>query len=398
MNETTNDTPKINTAIMITLVMFQLALGSLLTDLYVPAMPLMVQAFHVTPQLVQYTLTAYLFGYAAMQLVYGPISDKFGRRPIVIAGSAVAVLGLFLSIMPHASIYMFIFARLLQGSGMAACLSLSRAMISDCYKGTAFARISSYLSLVIGVFPAVAPFLGGQITHFFGWQMNFIMMAVLAAILLLLLILFLPETNFALKEKTSALDDYKHLLAHKHFYCYSLISGLSYATVMVYVMLLPFIAYAMWKMTPVEYGYLALAISLGLMAGKLLNVFLLKYLNVRGMICLGLGLMFGFSLLMVVMSFVPHLRMLELVLPLVCALTGAGMIFPNASSTVYAPFRHIAGSTSALYGGAQVMIAFIAQGVAGMFKEQHLGSLCWSFLLLAILSNIAFYILSTKND
>ncbi len=281
---------------------------------------------------------------------------------------------------------------------MAACLSLSRAMISDCYSGSVFARISSYLSLVIGVFPALAPFLGGQVTHFFGWQMNFIIMAVLAAVLLLLLIIFLPETNFALKEKISALDDYKHLLSHKHFYCYSLISGLSYATVMVYVMLLPFLAYSMWQMTPVAYGYLALAISLGLMAGKLFNVFLLKYLNVRGMICLGLGLMLGFSLLMVGVSFAPHLRMLELVLPLVCALTGAGMIFPNASSTIYAPFRHIAGSTSALYGGAQVMIAFIAQGFAGIFKEQHLGSLCWTFLMLAVLANISFYILSTKND
>ena len=216
-------------------------------------------------------------------------------------------------------------------------------------------------------------------------------MAVLVTISALLLIFLLPETNFNLKQKVSALDDYKYLLSHKHFYCYSLISGLSYATVMVYVMLLPFVASNMWKLTASEYGYLALAISLSLMLGKLLNVYLLKFLNVRGMICLGLGLMFVFAFAMVGVMYLPHLRMLELVIPLVFSLTGAGMIFPNASSTVYAPFRHIAGSTSALYGGAQVLIAFIAQGLSGMFKEQHLGSLCWTFLVLAILANIAFY-------
>ena len=390
--------PKINTNLLLSLIMFQVGLGSLLTDLYVPAMPVMVQDFHTTSQLVQYTLTAYLLGYSVMQLIYGPVSDKFGRRPVVLLGSLLAAIGLYISVIQHISISTLILARLLQGTGMAACVSLSRAMMSDCFEGKDFARVASYLSLVIGVFPAVAPFLGGQITHFFGWQMNFIVMAALATISLLLIFFFLPETNTQKKAKISVVADYKTLLADKHFYCYSLISGLSYATVMVYVMLLPFVAYNQWKMTPSTYGYLALVISLSLAFGKLINVLLLKYLNVRGMICLGLGMMLLFSAVMTGVAFFTHGGMLIFVTPLILALTGAGMIFPNASSTVYAPFRHIAGSTSALYGGVQVSIAFIAQAVAAISVGHHMGSLCWTFIVLALFANFAFYSLSNKND
>ena len=169
MTEQTSSNPRVNTAIMIPIMLLQVALGSLLTDLYVPAMPLMVKDFHATSQLVQYTLSSYLLGYSVMQFVYGPLSDKYGRKPIMVIGAIIATIGLYISIIQHVSIYMLILARLIQGAGMAACVSLSRAMISDCYEGKAFARIASYLSLVIGVFPAVAPFLGGQITHFFGW-------------------------------------------------------------------------------------------------------------------------------------------------------------------------------------------------------------------------------------
>jgi MFS family permease len=244
----------------------------------------------------------------------------------------LALLGLILSLIPHLGITGFIASRLLQGMGMAACFSLTRAMISDCYEGKSFAVVASYFSLVVSVFPAISPFLGGMITHYWGWRMNFWVLAVLAALAFILVLFKLPETHTHPKEKLSFLVDYKELLSHKHFYCYTLISGMSYATVMVYLMLLPFIATHHWHYTPRVYGYLALVIALSLLLGKLLNVLLLKYLNVRGMICLGLGTMLLFSVVMVGVSFLSHVGMLTLVLPLIAALTGAGMVFPNASS------------------------------------------------------------------
>ena len=170
------------------------ACGTLGMHLIIPALPDTAQALRVSPAAIQLSITLYLIGLAVGQLVYGPISDRFGRRPVLLVGLGLFTLaGIATTVAPNA--WMLVVARILQSIGACAGLVLGRAIVRDSATPDRAAAQLAMLTLVMSAAPAIAPVLGGYATAWFGWRAAFALLAIVGGVTLVLAVLLLPETG-----------------------------------------------------------------------------------------------------------------------------------------------------------------------------------------------------------
>src|SRR6516162_4192893 len=170
------------------------ACGTLGMHLIIPALPATAKALDVSAGTVQLTITLYLIGLAIGQLVYGPISDRFGRRPVLLGGLALFTLaGIAATAAPNA--WTLVIARILQSIGACSGLVLGRAIVRDSATPDRAAAQLAMLTLVMSAAPAIAPVLGGYATAWIGWRAAFALLAIIGGTTLVFAVLLLPETN-----------------------------------------------------------------------------------------------------------------------------------------------------------------------------------------------------------
>ena len=168
--------------------------GAISTDLYLPSLPAIGESFGSTTAEVQLTLSVFLVGFAVSQIVYGPLSDRFGRRPVLIGGVAIYLLAT-LACLAAGSIGLLIGARFVQAVGACAGVVLGRAIVRDIYGREGAAKMLSYMGVAMALAPALGPILGGILQVLFGWRANFLVLAIFGGVCLLGVLLVLPETN-----------------------------------------------------------------------------------------------------------------------------------------------------------------------------------------------------------
>lgn len=161
------------------------AFGPFITDFYLPTLPSMAEIFHTTPSMVQFGLTTSLIGLAVGQLLFGPMSDKYGRRPVLVASLTLFAISSLASIYSP-SIEFFNICRFLQGLGGAGGLVMSRSVATDCYSGRELAKILAIVSAINGVAPVVAPVIGGVAAAAVGWEGIFVILLIIGLVLLLM--------------------------------------------------------------------------------------------------------------------------------------------------------------------------------------------------------------------
>ena len=167
------------------------SLAQVMADLYLPILPAMEKALHTTPHLVQFSIAAYIWGYAFSQLIYGPLSDAYGRKPIIIVGLTVAIIGSWVCFASH-HMHWLIVGRCLQGAG-AGVFGVMRA-IRDCSRSSACCMMS-YFAIANVAMMTCAPVLGALLQQWFGWHANFGFLLMYAIAIWLLVLVLLPETN-----------------------------------------------------------------------------------------------------------------------------------------------------------------------------------------------------------
>jgi DHA1 family bicyclomycin/chloramphenicol resistance-like MFS transporter len=170
------------------------ALGPLSTDLYLPSLPALTAYFGVGEAAGQLTLSAFLLGLAGGQIIYGPLSDRYGRRPVLLFGLALYAIASIVCVFAP-SIQVLVIARFCQACGACVGPVLGRAVVRDVYGREGAARILSYLSAAIALAPAIGPIIGGFVETWFGWRANFIVLSLYGAAALALTFAILPETN-----------------------------------------------------------------------------------------------------------------------------------------------------------------------------------------------------------
>jgi DHA1 family bicyclomycin/chloramphenicol resistance-like MFS transporter len=374
------------------------ALGPLSTDMYLPSLPEIAKAFNADTASTQLTLSFFLAGFAVGQIFYGPLSDRYGRKPVLLGGFAMFLIATLLC--PFApSIEALTGLRFLQALGASGPIVLARAVVRDLYEGTKAAREMSRMGTVMGLVPAIAPIGGGFTEAYFGWKMSFFITFALGLALCLLVLWGLPETNRNRSKETisplSILRGYAHLLQHHGYRTYVALSALTYGGLFAFISGSSFVLQKIYGLNAIQYGLAFGTVVLGYICGTLIAHRLVGSYGIErtirwGVVFLALG---GGTMLALVLFGTGS--MLEIVLPMAVYTCGVGLVMPQSMAGAMGPFANRAGTASSFLGLAQMTFAAIVGAAVGFGLQAHPLALPMTIAALGGLAALLF--LTTKH-
>lgn len=338
------------------------AVAPLSTDMYLPALPTIAVYFGASPSQVQLTLSAFLIGFAVAQLIVGPMSDRYGRRPVMIGGVCIFVLTSFVCMIAD-SIEMLTIARFFQAVGACAGGAVGRAVVRDIHNPRDGARLLAHMGSAMAIGPLVAPLIGGQLTAAFGWHANFVALAIMGLAVLTISVFTLPETHTnrdlqALSPRRMAAN-YKTLLRDRQFQLFTLTNAFSFGGLFAFISGSSFVLIESLGMSPQTFG-IAFAISVtGYISGTQVAARKLKTESFEHLIGIGgrIGLIAGIAGPLTVWLAPPSVA--TVVAPMFFYAFSVGFVMPNSMAGAMAPFPHMAGAASALMGFIQMALSAI---------------------------------------
>ena len=336
------------------------ALGPLSTDLYLPSLPTLVEVFATDAAWVQLTLSVFLAGFAVAQLAYGALSDRYGRRPVMLGGLALYLLA-SIACLFATSIEMLIGARFLQAVGACAGPVLGRAIVRDVWGPADAVRVLAYVSGAMAVAPLVGPTLGGFLTVLFGWQANFAVLVLFSALQVSAVWLWLGESNThpdpAATRPGRILGNFGILLADRNYVGYLLCLAFSYSALFAFISGSAFVLIGRFGLRPEVYGLCFGLVVAGYIAGTMISGRLVSRYGGDRLLLVGgwVGALAGLAMWGLDLAGVRTLT--AILAPMVGATVAVGMVMPNAVGRALAPYPRMAGAASALMGFAQMGIA-----------------------------------------
>lgn len=344
---------------------FLTAVGPVAIDLYLPAFPRMAADLGVTVASVELTLSAFLLGLAGGQIVVGPLSDRWGRRPPLLVGFVLFTAGALTCVFAR-SVEALVCSRILMGAGGAAGQAVPRAMVRDLFSGRAVAKALTLTMLVVGVAPVLAPTVGGVVLRFFEWHALFWLQAGFGLLALAISAFALPESLPVGKRvggnAAAVMRRYARVGLNPEFAAYTLLGMVTSGMLFAYVSGSPFVFIKLFMVSPAVFGILFGLNAVGLFSVAQLNHWLLRSLSSRQIL---------------LRAFLANLAATSALV--ICALSGSGglwvffgltfvslatigLIFPNIAASALNLYPEQAGSASAIVGTAQ----YLGGALAGM--------------------------------
>ncbi|MEM6666073.1 MAG: multidrug effflux MFS transporter [Pseudomonadota bacterium] len=342
------------------------ALGPLALNMFMPSMPGMQAVFNTDYATIQLTLTLYLVAIGFSQIVFGTLSDRYGRRPVLLCGLAL-FLGGTLICAAAPTIEILILGRMLQGAGGAVGLALGRAMVRDVYDTRRSASMIGYVTMAMVVAPMFGPLIGGLLDVRFGWQAGFLLLLVLGTGVTAYIWATLPETN--LKLSTEGFGPLARsagtLVRMPAFLGYA--GALSFASASFFAFLAgaPYVVVEVMGHPPSVYGAYFMMGAFGYMSGNFLSGRFSERFGADRMIAAGNGVgILGASILLANLVFT-ELSLLGLFIPMAILALSNGMVLPNATAKAISVRPDLAGSAAGICGAAQLGIGALATVIVG---------------------------------
>lgn len=343
------------------------ALGPLALNIIMPSMPGLQTVFHADYGTVQLTLSLYLVGFAVSQLVYGPLSDRFGRRPVLLCGLALFVAANLLCLAAP-TIEVLIAGRLLQAVGGCAGMVLSRAIIRDMHSRERSATVIAYLTMAMVVAPMLAPLLGGYLDEWFGWWASFLFTAAAGAVVLAIAVGRLVETRHPSAAPGGAagvIAGFRRLLTMPVFAGYAVQTGMTSAGFFAFLGGAPFVIVEIMHRPKSEYGLYFVLSAVGYMAGNFATGRLSARVGIDRLIGTGACLSLAASSLMVALALAGVVTPMALFGPMTLFALGNGLSIPSGLAGVVSVDPHLAGTASGCAGFLQMGLGAVASSVVG---------------------------------
>jgi len=380
-------------------IMLFMSLAQITADMYTPSLPFIAHDLKSSPSTIQMTLSIYMLGFSLSHLYYGPLSDRIGRRSPILQGISLCMIGsLFCVFAP--SIVFIMLGRLIQGLGMGACGSVGRPLLRDILSGGQLAKLGSNMGMINVFVVASAPALGGYLQHYLGWRAIFFALFIYSSFVFLLTWKWLPESNFHLNPHATKLNflikNYRTVLTNKTFLGYSLCSSFSFAGLIAYATVAPFLLQSVVGLTPVQFGWLSFLIACSLFISMYLNTLFILQKGIAAMVLTGVVMMLLGGLLMIMFTLPGWINTFVIMLPVFFFAMGAGFTFANSFAGAFHPFPNMAGSAGALYGCLQIFGASVISALIALLPIHNQTPLALVFLALGLLSLLAFKRLVTN--
>lgn len=362
-------------------------LSQLGVDLYLPALPWMIQDLHTTNESVKLTLTFFLIGYGASQLLYGPLSDRYGRKNTLVAGISlflVATLGCIFA----PTITVLTFCRFIEGAGIGCGPVLIRAIIRDSYQGKDIHKLFSYTGIAWSLTPITAPLLGSYIFTYFGWRANFVSLFIYTIFIFLLVLYWVTETNKNKQKELSvksALRNYLRLLKDKQFIIAAVCSALAYAILISYCAFSSFLYQNYFHLSTVEYGRMTLLVALAYLIGTSINSRLLNLFTADKITFTGVTILTGLVSCMLFLGYLEQLQLEGTILLSFLIFFAVGIIYPNCTAKALIPFPEYAGTAGALLGFIQMFACGLASFVIARIQISALSYACVTFIITILI-------------
>ena len=348
------------------------ALSAAAIDLYLPSLPGIAAHFGASIHEAQLTLSAFLYGYGATQLICGPLSDRFGRRPVLIGG-LLLFLAATVGCLFAPSIEWLIALRFVQAVGACAAPVMGRAIVRDVFSREQMARAFSYIAMAFTAAPIAAPMVGGYLETAFGWRANFIALVVVGVSLLAATALLLGETNrhknpLALTPRR-LVGNYALMLGSRRFLGYALAMGIGFSGVFVYIIESPFVLIELVGVSPQWYGIAFGLAAAGFGIGSFACSRLAPRHGIDGTIGIGIACYVVSALVLNGLALGGELTVAAICLPMAGISFSIGLIHPNVQAGAIAPFPAMAGAASALVGFLHTTLSSSSSIVIGWLHD-----------------------------
>jgi MFS transporter, DHA1 family, multidrug resistance protein len=367
------------------------ACGTLGMHVIIPALPSMATALDMSIGTAQLTITLYLIGLALGQLLYGPISDRFGRRPVVLAGLALFTAASVLTVLSRGP-GMLIGGRILQSVGGCAGLVLGRAAVRDGATADKAAGQLALLTLVMSLVPAIAPAIGGFITAWYGWRASFVLLSAIGGLTLLACALRLPETRAPSGASRSLIAGYIRLLRSRRFLGYAVGGACSTTAFYGFMSASPFIFERHFNQTPQQIGLYYLVLMGGVALGSLGANRLAGRVPVARAVRIANSIGVAGAALFALADITGNLSVFTVVASVAIFMIGAGMASPFALAGSVSVNPQAIGAASGLYGFFQMSYGMLCTIVAGSWSPGAIYPVVTILLGSAILGQVAMTI------
>jgi len=355
-------------------VVAQLAFGLLAMTICLPSMQDWPTTFSTSQATVQLTFSAYVAAYGGMQLVYGAVSDRVGRKPVLLVGLVLAIAGsLFAAMAP--SLSMLTAARVLQGAGAAAGMVIGRALVQDLFTGRERTRMMAFVGMTMGLVPPLAMVVGGQVHVRLGWQANFVLLAALGGVLLVGAWRGLPHMRPVASEAaqqagwSALVTGYVRLLRTPAFGLYVVLLSSMTAAFYTFLAGAPIVLRG-YGVTPEQVGLYVMFVPFSYIAGNVLTTRLIQRRGDRSIMAMGQAASVGALVLVLAFSLVGWQTALAFSLPLMLLGVGHGLLVPPALTGTVGLVPALAGSAAAVAGLMQQVTGAFGGYAVGLVSHQ----------------------------
>lgn len=378
-----------NMAKLLFLIIILTAVGQMTQTMYVPSIAAMATDFAVQPTYLQAVMAAYLIPYGLSQFVYGPLSDRIGRRPVIMAGMTIFMMGTLAALFAPSFEY-FLLASFIQGSGTGCAGAMSRTVTRDCYDGASLHRANSLVSMGVIFSPLLAPVVGGYLSMAFDWKASYLFLLIFGALVTLAMFTMFDETLPKEKRRNERVwTSYSYVLSNRQFQGYVFCLIATFAGIAVFEAAAGVLLGSVLKLDPTTVSWLFVLPLPGYLLGAWLSATLSVRIGQRNLFNIGMVTLIVGALAI----FIPGMAGLVTVVSLIgggfISFIGAGIIFPAATTAAIQPFPHHAGTAGAILGGMQNLgagLATLAASLMGAKDQFNLGSVMLVAAVLVVIS------------
>ena len=385
----------VRTIVIPLLMILAIAVSEMATDIYVPSLPYLTRYFSTSEEMIAATLSLNLWGFGIASAFYGPLSDAFGRKPILLWGLAIFSTASLLCGFAT-NIHWLILFRILQGIGGGVSIVVGSAVIKDTYDGAQCARIMSAMGIAIAVSPAMAPIIGGWVAEHLTWHWVFYIVGVVATLVAFSVLACLPETLQSSARIPfsfmGSVRNYGQLFRSLRFICYAMISALTFAGLWAYISSTPFYFINTLSYTKIEYGYFQGVLVFAYILGSIANHRLLIKFGIDELLAHGLFLLILSAGGLVFVGYLFPLSAYAFCVAMGINCFAMGIVFPNAVTRALEVFSQMKGISSALLSVLEMIAAGAMIWLTGIVYEGVMLPVTFLILGTSVLGAICFQI------
>jgi DHA1 family bicyclomycin/chloramphenicol resistance-like MFS transporter len=348
------------------------ACGPISIDMYLPSLPTIAQTFAISAGSAQTTLTSFMFGFSIGMLLYGPLSDTYGRRPVLLGGIVMYVIASIACALSF-SIGSLVTFRFVQALGAGAASVLARAIARDAHEPADAARVLSMLAIVTSIGPLLAPLIGGQLLLLGGWRTVFVALTLFGSVCAVTAFLKVPETWPREKRAQAALLQsfaaYGKLLRDPVAWGHMLCGGMAFASMFAYITATPFVYIEYFHVSAQHYGFLFALNIVGIMFGNFLNTRLVGRLGAVPIISVAATISFVASLFVCLVSLTGWGGLWSIVFGLFFVVGVVGVLSANCTTHLMHRYPMNAGAAAAVFGAVQLALGALSSLAVGLWQD-----------------------------